>query len=656
MKLAEILTQYPLDYLKLLLNRQGCSIPPRPSHKDLVQAICRQLLAPEYMKEFLETSTANERFLLYRVIRRGGIPALNGPRRTVISHEDPDEVPFRRLQERGILHKYIDPKNYCRDVYVVSEEILRAFSTHLIRNVLATCAVPVPAPHAEIPLGHNYLVGDLLMLFYTGSPDGIPRTADGYPHLRFQRQLAKSMQPLDLADDILLPYNCVYDEPLLPRMACMFEVGSQDDFLVSDYKIWRIPPESFQALEKSHRLLFSLCMHVTTLWDNPRALLRQFVADLIRALPDGMALDPKKFLDWIDPYPGEYSIHLWEDCKDVVGLYLWKLAYCGIFQVLRDKDQRPLLVRTALGITLLNGKEITQTEKNDLLIVQPNLEILGDISSLAKVGKDLAPFVEVVSAERTLLLRFTCSQVQKAIHAGCSLDDCREALREAATQPIPQNVLANLDEWQRSYHCFSLRTAVLIQADNEEQAENIRDGLLREFPIVTVTPTTLSAPLEDLPEIRRVLKRMKLNMVDHTVKERSCEREIRRRKHAPKKVDTPEYHSLGADKNMEIDLKEELAPFKMCTAMNRPREKKIGSPSSMSLSQMRAVVTQAITSGIPVQFSMQNESSGKIEEFVMEPVMWADQDRLVFKILKKDREYTVYLKDILSIKPIWPQH
>ncbi|HOE10035.1 MAG TPA: helicase-associated domain-containing protein [bacterium] len=655
MKLVDILIQYPYDYLQEMLKRQVGDLPKVLSHEALILTLCKRLSAPAYMKEFLETSTADERALLYRLIRRGGIPVLNAPRGGMSSGKDTEEAPFRSLRVRGILHKYVDPTGFFRDVYVVSEEMLTAFSTLLIQNILATCTVPVPAPHTEVPPGHSYLAGDLLMLFYAGSPDGIPQTFEGYPHLRFQRQLAKYMRPLDLADDVLLPYDCVYNEPLLPRIACMFEVGSQGGFLAGDRRIWSIPQESFKAIEESHHLLFSLCMNVTTLWDNPQALLRQFIADLIRALPDGTALDPQKFLDWTDPYSGEYSIHLWEDCKDVVGLYLWKLAYCGVFQVLRDKDQHPLLVRTALGTALLNGKEIPQAEKNGFLVVQPNQEILGDLSRFAEVGNDLAPFVEVVSAERTMLLRFTRSQVQKAIHAGCSLDKCREALQKAVTQPVPEVVLANLEEWQRSYHCFSLQTAVLIQADDEEQAGSIRDGLLREFPLVAVTPTLFSAPLEDLPEIRRILKRMKLNLVDYTMKDRGYEKESRRKRHTPKQMDAPEFHSLGADENIESDLKEEMNEFKICVTMDESKEKKIVSGRSASLSQIRAVVTQAITSGIPVQFTLQNETSGQVDEYVTEPICWVDPDRLVFKIRQKGREYTVYLKDILSIKPVWSQ-
>ena len=384
--------------------------------------------------------------------------------------------------------------------------------------------------------------------------------------------------------------------------------------------------------------------------------MRQFLADLVRCLPEGMGLDPKRLMDWADPCPGNTPFSFSDEFKEELGCYLWRMVYIGLLHVIRDEKDRPLLVRTVLGNSVLNGKEIAPSQNDRMLVVQPNLEIMGDVINLANVGKDVAPFVEVVSAERTLLLRLSRDQVEKAIHAGYSVQNCVAALKQAATQPIAQNVFDTLEEWKRGYRRVYIRPAMLMQLDDEEQADVIRNGPLKKYIREEISPTVFRVLRNDLPDIRRILRRMKIHPVEKLRKKKGYSSAFRKKEYALKECMTPEYSSLGTFEPAEETLSKELSRYKISVYGAGMQHVNRKPRLTLTLGKMRSIVSEALHTRTPILIRLQKSDSGGTQEHVVLPIYWADQGRLLMISEEEDgKEFKLYLKDILEIQILSPE-
>ncbi|MFH1739088.1 MAG: hypothetical protein ABIH23_08775 [bacterium] len=603
-----------------------------------MERVSEALLAPGALESLLESLSPNERSILYSIMFHGRRPAIipenHGRFMAVSGGKTPTESgrhPFWHLHQEGLLYRFVHPFHRSSGLYVVPSEILEQLSNILIEKTIARCGVSVSHLKDQPPEGHNVLTNDVLTLLLLAAPEGIPLTQQYVPFRKVTRQLEALLPQIDLAEEILCEPFWMEDRYPSLRLALLFLFTSATGLFLSGNSAFEVASGAFEWIRGSYRRWFPLWMDLLVFYQAPSTLLRQFVAELIRKLPEGVGLDPKALLAWSDPFVGKNGF-LFDEllAEDVAGL-LWKLVYMGVLEVVREEDEEPLLVRTKLGTSILNGEEIEPCTGKRFFVVQPNFDLLCDPYSLAGAGGTVARFTQVGSVDRTFLLRFTRDSVNRGLRNKHSLASCCSALQGAATQPVPENVLKTMQEWSKGYHRVHLRPALLIHVEDEEQAEALRGSSVFELVREEINPTTFSASIEDLRDLRKRLSKLKMDLIDETVstreKYKEPEQELADWSDLTERKETPEYSPVGFYEPVEEALRAELksreiVPPGLATDSRDPvRDRR----DPTDLRQIRAAIRKGMLEDKLVRLTVCKGNTGETETRIVYPICWGHE-------------------------------
>lgn len=105
------------------------------------------------------------------------------------------------------------------------------------------------------------------------------------------------------------------------------------------------------------------------------------------------------------------------------------------------------------------------------VILQPDFQILAMGPVALSVLADLERFaVREKLDESVVTYRITRDSVYRAFQQNMTSDAIRDVLEEASDQPIPQNVVRSLHDWQQRYERIVIRRAVtILQVDEPER-------------------------------------------------------------------------------------------------------------------------------------------------------------------------------------------
>ncbi len=118
------------------------------------------------------------------------------------------------------------------------------------------------------------------------------------------------------------------------------------------------------------------------------------------------------------------------------------------------------------------------------IILQPDFQILAMGPVPLSVLADLERFaVREKLDESVVTYRITRDSVYRAFQETMTADAIQKALDEASDQPVPQNVLRSLHDWQRRYERIVIRRAItIVQVDDPDRlAAMLEDSKLRSY-------------------------------------------------------------------------------------------------------------------------------------------------------------------------------
>jgi hypothetical protein len=384
---------------------------------------------------------------------------------------------------------------------------------------------------------------------------------------------------------------------------------------------------------------FAEWMDLRISYSDPSGLFRQFLAALLRGLPDDTGLDPGMFLGWSDPFPGEERFSFGPDLAEEAASHLWKMVYAGLLEVTRAEQGRPLLVLTRLGTALLSDDDVESAREERLFVVQPNFEVLADPCSLAAAGEEISPFVELVTADRTFSLRFSRESVRRGIHHGHSIPSCCQALCRHATHEVPENVLDTIQEWAAEYHRVRLRPGLLIQVDTDEQAEMLRHSPVFKLIREEISPRSFWAAMEDRTEIKRRLTGLKMDVDDEPPRVREDDedlteiRPVQGLSRLRTREATPECYPVGSFEPAEEVLREILQSYEIVPPGGGAGGPGGGdrSPGSGEPHKIRAAVSEALRTERPLRLTLFQRGGRPPETQIVSPICWGpDRGRFSF--------------------------
>lgn len=118
------------------------------------------------------------------------------------------------------------------------------------------------------------------------------------------------------------------------------------------------------------------------------------------------------------------------------------------------------------------------------IILQPDFQILAMGPVPLSVLADLERFaVREKLDESVVTYRITRDSVYRAFQEDMTADAIRDALDEASDQPVPQNVVRSVCDWQRRYERIVIRRAVtILQVDEPDRlTAMLEDAKLRSY-------------------------------------------------------------------------------------------------------------------------------------------------------------------------------
>jgi len=140
-----------------------------------------------------------------------------------------------------------------------------------------------------------------------------------------------------------------------------------------------------------------------------------------------------------------------------------------------------------LGITDDYTGEAMQEDSG--FLIQPNYEIVIAAGNMQDVHEFyLDSFAEKISAGSVSVYKLSFKSIIKALDRNISVKNIITYLEEYASQPIPENVLLTLQEWERESKRIKIRTVKILETDDlyllEElkSYKTIRNNVVNELP------------------------------------------------------------------------------------------------------------------------------------------------------------------------------
>lgn len=106
------------------------------------------------------------------------------------------------------------------------------------------------------------------------------------------------------------------------------------------------------------------------------------------------------------------------------------------------------------------------------LIVQPNFELLL-LRPDYPILYQLLPFTQVAQIDMVSRLLLTQESVRHGVEVGWSVERIQHTLQQWSQKDLPQNVLYTLQDWGRFYKNATLSQVILLEVDNENDADEI---------------------------------------------------------------------------------------------------------------------------------------------------------------------------------------
>lgn len=160
------------------------------------------------------------------------------------------------------------------------------------------------------------------------------------------------------------------------------------------------------------------------------------------------------------------------------------------------------------GLALLANGPGTNQPAEELLVIQPNFEVVVPAYASLYARFQLGRIAETVNNEETALYRLTKRSLQQALERRLELDEIVRFLEEQSGRALPQNVLATLREWGGQHGQVSLRRAALLAADSPVMLEQVkRDKRIRMPEVEVLNETTWIVPEGDAAGLAERLRK-----------------------------------------------------------------------------------------------------------------------------------------------------
>lgn len=130
----------------------------------------------------------------------------------------------------------------------------------------------------------------------------------------------------------------------------------------------------------------------------------------------------------------------------------------------------PAAVRLMKG----DGVSLPVSFQEENFVVQPNFEILADQHLSPPVLWELCQYADPVQADRMITCRLTRASLYRAWQAGKKLPEIISFLQRHSQFPVPQNVLASLEDWYRQMGRMHLYQTIVLHCDTPELATELK--------------------------------------------------------------------------------------------------------------------------------------------------------------------------------------
>ena len=170
-----------------------------------------------------------------------------------------------------------------------------------------------------------------------------------------------------------------------------------------------------------------------------------------------------------------------------VVIILEELCRMGLVSLGYDsqEDERP----TALKLTSwlrahYTNHSVSRSSGGGQIILQPDFQILAMGPVPLSVLADLEHFAMREKLDESVVTyRITRDSVYRAFQHDMSADAIQDVLSEASDQPVPQNVVRSLHDWQQRYERIVIRRSVtILQVDDPDRLTSlVEDATLASY-------------------------------------------------------------------------------------------------------------------------------------------------------------------------------
>ncbi len=109
------------------------------------------------------------------------------------------------------------------------------------------------------------------------------------------------------------------------------------------------------------------------------------------------------------------------------------------------------------------------------LIIQPNFEIIVSSGGLKEVhALFLDSFAEIISEGDVNVYKLSFKGVAKALDQGTSIQELIDYFQEFSINPLPENVLITLQEWEKDSRKIRIRTVTIVELEDQYLLEELK--------------------------------------------------------------------------------------------------------------------------------------------------------------------------------------
>jgi hypothetical protein len=154
------------------------------------------------------------------------------------------------------------------------------------------------------------------------------------------------------------------------------------------------------------------------------------------------------------------------------------LMHLGLLCQGQLEDGRTVIRLTEWGREILLEETVHQEEPlvraNQPLIIQPNFEILLPAEESGRFERELGQFSEVWQTGAMHIHRMTKQSMHRAFQEGWTAKKILKFLAEHADNPIPSNVVKQIQEWEKSYGKIVLYRVGVIECKDPQSAAELQ--------------------------------------------------------------------------------------------------------------------------------------------------------------------------------------